>query len=449
MFFGGALSHMAIRRATLTRAFATWGCLSGTPSRILRLVRVVALCSLPVLLLACEDSSEVRGPAVDAGPLDGVVADVEVDAVGDAAVVRDAGVGDGGRSVDRVERFTWVDIPDGRSEPVEVELPPDVLSLTLVVRGEGLFFYVVGRLEGPEGQVLVAEGPPDVEPTPQERFSGGPFPGPFASPNRSVSAAFSVAAMMAPNNPGVALTPGLWRYRLLARDGNGDPVSSRARVTALIKRGPSPQVEGTLDLHLHFTGARGWTAATAPRDPDLSRAIERTRAFYAGIGVTLGEITYDDISETYRTVDAGMQVGSTLERMFALGRYDTGVNLFFVDRINSIFGGDTVGGIAGGTPGPTLHGGTSRSGVAVATALDPDPAAIGHIMAHETGHYLGLFHTTEITGVSDQIPDTGEGREGADNLMFPTVTRGSAQLSDGQGWVLHRNPSVLPLGGER
>ena len=49
-------------------------------------------------------------------------------------------------------------------------------------------------------------------------------------------------------------------------------------------------------------------------------------------------------------------------------------------------------------------------------------------MGHETGHFLGLFHTQEFAqGITDQIDDTATGFNNADNLMFPTVTPEEAQ----------------------
>ena len=75
--------------------------------------------------------------------------------------------------------------------------------------------------------------------------------------------------------------------------------------------------------------------------------------------------------------------------------------------------------------------------------MTPDPDSIGHIMGHESGHFLGLFHTQEIIGFTDQIDDTMGGLNGSDNLMFPTVTSEPARLTDGQAWVLHRSPIIV------
>ncbi len=350
------------------------------------------------------------------------------------------------RKVEVLDAFPDVEIVDGHSDLLELVLPDDVLSLTLIVQGASdALFYGVGRLQGPADQILVAEGPPDVEPTAMDRV-GVAFPGPAASPNRSVSPATGVATTLAPNNPDVAVTPGTWRLRILAADVDHRPTSTRAGVTALVKRGPSGQTTGSLPLHLHFTGAHGWTAESARRDPELSRALDRVRAIYASVGISVGEISYQDVSEDFRTVDDGARLGGTLEQMFASGRHETGVSVFLVERIIDAFGVSIVAGVAGGTPGPTLHAGTPRSGVAVATELSPDADVLGRLIAHEVGHYLGLFHTVEVSGAVDQIADTPEGPDGDTNLMFPTVNDKPSRLTDGQGWVLHRNASVEPQG---
>ncbi len=404
-------------------------------------------------LAGCDDDG---GGLTELEPMadGGASADASTGAADDAGPgADDAGAPPGDAGVEPeppadivVERldFEGITLTDGLSEMQTIELPDDVLSLTLIVLGSGLSLHVVQHLEGPDGTILVAENPPGYRPAPRDRFLG-PFPGPFNSPNRSASSSTAVSALLAPNNPGVQVTGGTWTFQIAAVDGQGRPASGEADVVAFVKRGPAPQTRGSFDLHLHFTGARGWTAATAPTDPDFQRALERMRGFYEDVGIELGEVTYTDIDASYRTVDATAQGPlAPINLMFAQSNYDTGVSLFFVDRLTSPFGDNVVGGIAGGAPGPILLRNTPRSGVAVATALDPDPDAIGHIMGHETGHYLGLYHTQETVGPVDQIDDTPTGGAGNTNLMFPTVTAGEASLSDGQGWVLHRNPGIVP-----
>ena len=73
-------------------------------------------------------------------------------------------------------------------------------------------------------------------------------------------------------------------------------------------------------------------------------------------------------------------------------------------------------GFAAGIPGPNGVTGTAASGVMISvdTHLDGDGTTVltdlmGETMAHEIGHQIGLFHTTEDTGVEfDGIGDTPE-----------------------------------------
>ena len=139
-----------------------------------------------------------------------------------------------------------------------------------------------------------------------------------------------------------------------------------------------------------------------------------------------------------------------------------------------------IAGRAGKIAGPPLIQGTRYSGVVVTTFDGPvgelsqaDLLVQGSTMAHEGGHYLGLYHPTESPGAGsgvrvpwdlvDPLGDTpecsvvndvdGNGVVSGDecihqdgpNLMFwgaAPVGVVQDQLTAGQRFVLHRNPYV-------
>ena len=121
-------------------------------------------------------------------------------------------------------------------------------------------------------------------------------------------------------------------------------------------------------------------------------------------------------------------------------------------------------GISSGLPGPVGLHGTQASGVVASTELlgtqiqDPFTGEIvegteltGLIVAHEIGHYLGLFHTSDIgeeESEHDPLDDTPECTldqfpidcPDLGNLMFPAALPGNRGMTVDQAFVIRADP---------
>jgi hypothetical protein len=184
---------------------------------------------------------------------------------------------------------------------------------------------------------------------------------------------------------------------------------------------------GLLDLGLYLaTSAMSATSAVA--DVHLARFLATLSALYAKAGLTLGTVTVYDLPAWAKGLySSGVDVTKTgpcdeIGQLFTLSQPANALNLFFVDAIqqSGSTSGGTIVGLDGAIPGPSGFGGTVHSG-AVVNASD---LAFGHcgssidvqgcgadetayIAAHEGGHWMGLFHTSEQLGVDfDPVADT-------------------------------------------
>jgi len=356
----------------------------------------------------------------------------------------------------------------GASGPITVEVPEGTVSISIAVVGQPGVRYLLDSWSDSAGKVLVT---PDW-------LSGSGSQGGMCTgcANRIVpsDAAFSA---LAPNNPGATFAAGPHTFAItgfvqkpvvtagsaVCGDGichvfdqfqcQADCAASGAvgpiEVTVFAKRtvdGLLPDT-GVLDLNLHFTGAQGLTATTAKTDTTFQASIAEMRTLYAQVGITLGEIAYRDIDTRYQVIETFDGPDSDLIEMFeeSAGN-DVALNLFFVDELSaaSLGGFGVILGLAGGIPGPPIVQGSPRSGVAIAVKPVPGaPATYSTTMAHEAGHFLGLFHTTEQNqfggpALNDPIPDTPE--NDARYLMYNT---GSGSLiSVQQGVVMRSNPFI-------
>ena len=187
-----------------------------------------------------------------------------------------------------------------------------------------------------------------------------------------------------------------------------------------------------------------------------------------------------------------------LDQMFLLSAANPGnaMDVFLVDSIRQGSNNTpnaTIVGIDGSIPGPAGYSGTVHSGAVVTLAdlfsgvcsggINLRACGADHvafIAAHETGHFLGLFHTTEMEGADfDPIADSpkcpclscasatdkpkcttaavgtemvtngqcnGTSCGGGNNLMFWLLDSNysTGALSAQQGAVMRLNPAVHP-----
>jgi len=268
----------------------------------------------------------------------------------------------------------------------------------------------------------------------------------------------------APNGPRLASEP---RAYLLDVE---IPRAGDLQLTALARS----ERGARLDLNLYYAGARGLEPEGARGPAPIAAALEELERIFAPADIYVGEVRQTliagallergadlpqaEASAGFAVLRSQYQVLPQLPELLKLsaGAANVALDVFFVADIDAQGGAD-VGGIAGGTPVPFGMHGTPGSGVAVATDmfLDAgDPARLGRTLAHELGHALGLFHTSEPDGlVVDALPDTpscslaqdsdGSGSldalecaaHGGDNLMFSTSDAGT-QLTAQQRAVL-------------
>lgn len=219
----------------------------------------------------------------------------------------------------------------------------------------------------------------------------------------------------------------------------------------------------SVEVEIVFVGG-DVDAASADGDSDLAAALSTFESEWGSGGVEVSYTFKDFAGDAGRfsVVDMSDTDFGEFNDLLRAAAPDSekSVTFFFVDELN--YAGTTLLGLSAGPPGAATMAGTSKSAVVISAAdLRDAPGDVGKIMAHEGGHFLGLYHTSEKDGQThDPISDTakcdasndadGNGTmntsecsgQGAENVMWWTLTSGQATLSGDQGWVVRRNPAA-------
>jgi hypothetical protein len=234
----------------------------------------------------------------------------------------------------------------------------------------------------------------------------------------------------------------------------------------------------SLNFHLIFLSGSNPSAS----ESGIATAISKLKTAYSqntvkiNPNITSTTITANDYltltSSSINSTAAGSLGGLFVNTSSAQNK--DAVNIYFVKNATSPAG---LLGVAGGIPGLPGKSGTRNSAMVVVfdnhlttpgtSPNESEQTLLAETMAHEAGHWLGLFHLVEsnyngtqtiytrdaisetprCTGSPVNITNcngTSENNSGAKNIMFWTGQTGFSQpdFTGEQGWVLRRHPLV-------
>jgi hypothetical protein len=314
--------------------------------------------------------------------------------------------------------------------------PPDVVTLNgnQVIENTA----VPDKLKNPGGTVLYDDNPPSPpppDPSGDTVFfaSGSPVTGAFTIPNTSKLLAQSVNG----------LPTGQWSFVVNdfgyecvgASNCTGGSKASTYDVRVLLKGG-APRTSGTVDVAFYLVGMESApnvpiTAANALSDPGITRMVSSLASLYSKAGICLGKVTFYDVPAWAETTYGSLKIDETgpcsdLDQMFTLSVPGNQLNFFLTGSFTTQANPGSpisVAGIDGTIPGPSAFGGTIHSGAVVngadirggacsGTTVNPRACGadeVAYIAAHEGGHWMGLYHTTESAGDNfDPLADTSK-----------------------------------------
>lgn len=227
--------------------------------------------------------------------------------------------------------------------------------------------------------------------------------------------------------------------------------SPAAEVILVRRRGAQP-TSGTVDVNFFDIQGSGLDRAA------LQEAANLFAQVFAEAGIRMGTLTLITVTgaDDLLSVPGSTEAGSPLRQVPVLSNLASNpaaCNVFFVRELTA--DDSTLFGISLGIPAALTIPGTISSGVVVSvsahqTAGGFDTRNFGQTITHETGHSLGLRHTTESNGSThDPISDTPECAgsptsaetcpDGRNFMFWSGLDFG---VSRGQAYVMLRSPVV-------
>ncbi len=338
-------------------------------------------------------------------------------------------------------------ISNGLSGRIEFEVPFGVQSMLIEVRGDRGLYYLT-EFVTPSGKDLIEQA---------------------AYTTRGAREIPGLVDWLYPNEPSAVVEEGTYSLLIRGRDAftnenlNGEDI----KVSIYMSQ---DKPEDTCGLHVDFLVD---DAALSLESFDLAveRIVEQLDLNYRQVGIKIADYQTYRINMQSPDIDLGdgsatSIVDDVLARTIPLGAARQ--NSLHVMLVRRIGGSDNPtfdpAGYSMGLPGPyAANRGTSA--VLVSTELYADGTGVldadglASSLAHEMGHFLGLYHTSEREGANhDPIADTPQcdnefscTDEFRRNIMTSSFwlqggpPAGRNVFSEGQGKVMRGHPLCEPM----
>jgi len=198
------------------------------------------------------------------------------------------------------------------------------------------------------------------------------------------------ANVLVPQSPSFSAKAGTWTFKAY----NNDRVK-------LALRSRSTPTSTTIVVQPYITGTT-WAAG------DLTATLSVMSGIYSTNGITLTINSTITISDSQYAAISGTFTDSTTSALVSQGSASA-VNLFFIEDYSDSEHLGNAAGIPGSMGIANSWNGVLISITAHKSGSTLDSQLLGETAAHEMGHQLGLFHTTESGGtVFDILTDTAE-----------------------------------------
>ncbi len=333
---------------------------------------------------------------------------------------------------DLAQRIFHTRISNGLSEEITIDAPEGLQSVLMEIRGDKGLYYL-SKFETPSGDLI----------------EGGQYTTRFA---REVP---GLVDWLYPNTPTLGMEAGEYKILLRGETTDGDKLDEDVEIRFYAKKDTGID---TCGIHLDFL-----VDENSIDNTQFEIAVDRTVVWvnnlYAPMGVRVLDYSISPIklpNPNFNVDDTNTvmgQIDDVLRQARSSG--SARADSLHVVVVRTI-GGSEPSGYAMGLPGPFD---ADRSNAAVLVSTDAytdsenllDVDGMASTVAHEVGHFLGLYHTSESSGTQhDPIPDSPMCEGGVcssdfeNNIMSSGGGASRLKVTDGQAFVIKQHPLCVP-----